>query len=116
GVGSAVPATGTGPGMIGVVPAGAGVPDAGALPTIAADAAALPGVAPVGGVVIVQGAELMQALTRIQLGNGSGIDAPAESNPDDSTPTAEDGGADTDNVLHRLKSSSLGAGMNALDR
>ncbi len=108
-----------------IAPAGAGAAFA-AVPTLAAggpegagaaDGVGAVGIAPaVGGVVLVQGAELMQALTRIQLGNADGIEGPQPDDAEAASVAAAGGTAVFGNVLHQLKSSSLGAGMNTLDR
>jgi hypothetical protein len=80
--------------------------------------AAAAGFAPAlgGRVVLLQGAELLSALTRIQLGDPAeapGAEADTESGDD---APAVPGAVALPNVLHRLKSSSVGVGMNPLDR
>ncbi|MGH8664278.1 MAG: DUF1631 family protein, partial [Burkholderiales bacterium] len=130
-------AVGVAPGLDGVVGGAAGLMPAavGVLPgssaMLAGESANLPagmmplvGAAPsAAGVVFVQGAELLNALTRIQLGNsadiGAGIDADADAaaNPEGAPAGAVTAGAvSLNNVLHQLKTSTLGAGMNPLDR
>lgn len=75
---------------------------------------------PVGNLVVLQGSELLNRLTLIQQGatiagadpaEGGDADSPAGSAPSLVVPVAG-----TANVLHRLKSSDVGAGMNPLDR
>ena len=131
---AAVPVTGV---AAGAAPAGApavGAPGvaapAGAAVTTSGDGAPLPVIAmpgaaaapAAGGVVVLQGAELLTALTRIQRGDMSAIagdDAPQECGDDASGNGAEAAAATTaglTNVLHRLKTSDLGTGMNELDR
>jgi hypothetical protein len=84
-------------GMAGNVPVGVGV--------LAGGAVAMPG--PGGPTVILQGAELIGALTRIQRGDTTDVPDAAVALPADGTSVT--------NVLHQLKASSVGAGMNQLD-
>ncbi len=93
-------------------PGGTGVPAQGV--------AAMPGVPPISGtpvlggadgapVVVLQGVELMNILTRVQQGDAKAV---ADGGLPLGTSAGEPG---TTNVLHELKASSLGAGMNQLD-
>ncbi|MGQ0579181.1 MAG: DUF1631 family protein [Betaproteobacteria bacterium] len=92
--------------------AGAGAPAQGV--------AAIPGFPPISGmpalpgaggaqVVVLQGAELMNLLTRVQHGDAT---AAVEGGPPLVSSAAEPG---TTNVLRELKASSVGTGMNQLD-
>ncbi len=75
----------------------------------AAGSAPAPGMG-VGGVPLVQGAALMGSLTQMQVGNLAALgDAAAELGPI----LAEAG--NLQNVLHRLKATSVGAGMGQVD-
>lgn len=119
GSGGVVDAAGFMPSGVAVLPGGGTMPvgDATALPAAMLPAA---GAAPaVGGVVLLQGAELLNALTRIQLGDADG--AAAESDGSARSGDASGGAVAVSpvgltNVLHQLKTSTLGAGMNPLDR
>lgn len=130
------------PGVVGgpvgglVAPAGFAPAPGGALPALnlaapnpeaaGADGSAVPaagaaiaGSAPaVGSVVLLQGAQLLSALTRVQLGDASVLTESADTSSAEDAPqgTVALGTAGLNNVLHQLKTSSLGAGMNSLDR
>jgi len=82
--------------------------------------AAIPGLPPIPGapglgradgapLVVLQGAELMNLLTRVQHGD---VKAVADGGP---ALVASAGDPGTANVLHELKATSVGAGMNQLD-
>ena len=111
------------PAAVSFLPGGAAMLNGEAAP-LSAGMMPLVGAAPGAGVVVLQGAELLNALTRIQLGNpadiGADADADAAANPDGVPAGTVTPGAVTaiglNNVLHQLKTSTLGAGMNPLDR
>jgi len=93
-------------GGVALGPGAGGPAAAGSFPTLNSDGAG-PGVALPAGAVVVQGAELIGLLTRIQQGDtgtaaGANVAIPA-------------GSTGVVNVLHELKSSSVGAGMSPLD-
>ncbi|MCC6533451.1 MAG: DUF1631 domain-containing protein [Burkholderiales bacterium] len=68
-------------------------------------------------VVFLQGTELLSALTRIQRGDSDGSAAATTQGDGESAPIQIPAGvALTTNVLHQIKTSSVGAGMNDLDR
>ncbi|MPZ46737.1 MAG: DUF1631 family protein [Betaproteobacteria bacterium] len=113
-------------GAAGLMPAAVSVfPGSGAM--LAGEAATLPaGMMPLvgatpaaAGVVVLQGAELLNALTRLQLGDSGAIASETDS---EAAREGAPAGAVTvgpvglNNVLHQLKTSTLGAGMNPLDR
>jgi Protein of unknown function (DUF1631) len=114
-------------GSAGLVPAGMALLTGGA-GTLSGEAATLPagamaigGTAPaIKGMVLVQGAELLNALTRIQLGDSeeSASEGTAEASAEDAPAgtAAVAGPVGLTNVLHQLKTSTLGNGMNPLDR
>ena len=93
---------------------------AGGTDVLAQGAAAVPGYAPVagmpvagggaeGGHAVLQGADLLQSLTRIQFGDVGAVTG-------GSLQRAQfTGEPDTTNVLRELKGTSLGAGMNRMD-
>ncbi len=65
-------------------------------------------VLPPGGVVVMQGAELLGALTRIQQGDFAALSG--------ASPPSPAGTVSVVNVLHELKASSVASGMGQLDR
>ncbi len=85
--------------------AGADVLAAGGGPGVAGGGAGGGG----GGTVVLQGADLLQSLTRIQVGDVSAVTGGALSAP------GSGGEPDTTNVLRELKGTSVGAGMNRMD-
>ncbi len=67
------------------------------------------GAAGSGGTVVLQGPDLLQSLTRIQVGDVSAVTGGTLSTP------GHGGEPDTTNVLRELKGTSVGAGMNRMD-
>jgi len=74
---------------------------------------AAPALAP--GQIVLQGADLLGALSRIQLGDASAIPGGLPAVAAGAAAAAAGGPADTTNVLRELKTSSFGAGMGQMD-
>jgi hypothetical protein len=72
---------------------------------------------PAGNVVVMQGLELLDALTRIQRGDfaSAAVSASGEHEAGSAAPFGAAVAGST-NLLHQLKTSDVGAGMNPLDR
>ncbi|MGH8667268.1 MAG: DUF1631 family protein, partial [Burkholderiales bacterium] len=107
------------PAAVGVLPGSAAMLN-GEAATLPAGMMPLVGATPAAaGVVVLQGVELLNALTRLQLGDSGAIASETDS---EAAREGAPAGAVTvgpvglNNVLHQLKASTLGAGMNPLDR